>query len=81
VKRQLRRRFWIEMGLAAAGAALFLLTLLWNDWIEIVFRIDPDQGNGSLEWLIVGASLVIAATFAGLAGVEWRNASAAADVA
>jgi len=33
-----------------------LLTLAWPNWIEIIFRVDPDGGNGALEWGFVGAS-------------------------
>lgn len=32
------------------------------DWIEILFGLSPDNGNGTAEWLIVMASLVIGAT-------------------
>lgn len=44
------RRFKVELGLAGLSSQLLVLTLAWRDWIEIVFRIDPDHGNGSLEW-------------------------------
>jgi hypothetical protein len=50
-----------------------VLTLVWKDWIEIVFRVDPDQHSGSLEWLIV---LIPAATSLVLAMAgrkEWRQ--------
>jgi hypothetical protein len=30
-----------------------VVTLFWHDWIEAVFRVDPDQGKGSAEWLVV----------------------------
>jgi hypothetical protein len=48
-----RSRFWIETGLGALSAVLFTLTLVVPDWIEAVFRIDPDRRNGSLEVAIV----------------------------
>ncbi|MEA2932060.1 MAG: hypothetical protein QOI56_845, partial [Actinomycetota bacterium] len=41
--RTVRTRFWIELGLAATGALCLLLTLLSKEWIELVFRIDPDH--------------------------------------
>ena len=32
------------------------------DWIEILFGLSPDNGNGTAEWLIIIASLVIGVT-------------------
>ncbi len=45
------------MILAMVGAALAVLTLAWPDWIE-AFGIEPDGGNGSLEWIIAVGFLV-----------------------
>jgi hypothetical protein len=70
------RRFRLELGLAAISAALLLATILWRDWIEIVFRVDPDHGSGSLEWMIVAVTALSAVTFAALARVEWRKTRA-----
>jgi len=28
---------------------LAAITLFWHDWIEAVFRINPDSGGGSAE--------------------------------
>jgi hypothetical protein len=38
-------RVWIESGLACLAAVLAATTLLFRDWIEIVFRVDPDRGS------------------------------------
>lgn len=43
------------------------------DWIEEVFRVDPDSGNGSLEWLIVAALTLATATLSALAWRERRG--------
>jgi hypothetical protein len=77
MRNALRWRFWPEMGLAIVTSILFVFTLAQRDWIEMVFGLDPDQGNGSLEWLIVGALLVVTIALSTLASYEWRRARAA----
>ena len=73
MKRTLRRRFWIESSLATVTAGLAVVTLLWKDWIERAFRVDPDKGSGSLEWGIVAIALVATLVFSVLARFEWRG--------
>ena len=77
MRNALRRRFWIEAGTATVTSVLFLITLVQGDWIEIVFGVDPDNRNGTLEWLIVGVLLVVTITLFTLASYEWRRARAA----
>ncbi len=62
MRNALRRRFWLETAMAIVTGILFVITLVRNDWIEIVFRVDPDNNNGTLEWLIVGVLLVVTIT-------------------
>ena len=69
----LRRRFWFETSIAIATSILLVITLVWKDWIEIVFRVDPDSHSGVLEWLIVGALLLVTIMCATLATYEWRK--------
>ena len=59
--------------LAGFSGVFFLLTLLWKDWIEIIFGVDPDHHSGSLEWLIVAVALVATIAFAVLARLDWRR--------
>jgi hypothetical protein len=75
--RHVRRRFWIEVALAAGSAAALLATLLWREWIELVFHVDPDGGSGALEWLIVAVSATAALGCASLAPLEWKRAAPA----
>jgi hypothetical protein len=75
---RLNRRFWSMAGLACASALLLLMTVLWKDWIEIVFRVDPDQGSGRAEWLIVLLASAATVTFAICARIEWRQARSVA---
>jgi hypothetical protein len=78
MSRALRRRYWVEVGLAIVTAALLVLTLITREWIEIVFGVDPDGGSGALEWAIVAglAVLTFASTFA--ARREWVRAAPSA---
>jgi hypothetical protein len=68
-----RRRFWIEVGIGALTAILCVLTLFVRDWIEVIFRVDPDQHSGSLEWLIATALVVASVVSSLLARREWRR--------
>jgi undecaprenyl pyrophosphate phosphatase UppP len=70
----LRHRFWLESILGSITCILAVITLFWHDWIEAVFGVDPDKGNGSAEWLVVVVLLVITATLAAAARLEWRHA-------
>ena len=72
-----RLRFWLEAVLGAASFILMIITLISHDWIEILFGIDPDGGNGTLEWAIVGVLAVCALATGGLAHREWRRAAIA----
>jgi hypothetical protein len=77
MKDRLRTRFWVEAGFATLSLIFAVLTLVWKDWIEIVFRVDPDQHSGSLEWLIAFGALAIAVIIAAAARSEWRHTAAA----
>lgn len=77
MKKHLRPIFWVETVLAALSAILLVVTFIQNDWIEVVFHIDPDSGNGSFEKLIVGVLLVVTLALIILASVEWRKSRAA----
>ena len=64
----------MEVILGAASILLFAVTLIWKDWIEIVFKVDPDEGNGSFEYLILGVLVVVTVASWWLARTEWRRA-------
>jgi undecaprenyl pyrophosphate phosphatase UppP len=57
----------LEVAIAAISAVLGIVTIFWHDWIEALTGWDPDQHNGSFEWLIVVALLVIGAALGLLA--------------
>ena len=71
--------WYVEVLLGGAALVLALLTLVWNDWIELVFRVDPDAGDGSLEKALVAALLVAAVVCGWLARTQWRRSRAAAS--
>jgi hypothetical protein len=73
-----RKRFWIELGLAASSGALLVLALLRKDWIEFLFGVDPDHSDGSLEWVLVVLLLIATVTFSLVARLEWVEAVHAA---
>jgi hypothetical protein len=62
VSAMLRAR--IEGVIAIALGALALLTAIWPEWIEELTGLEPDAGNGAVEWLVVailaGLALVVA---------------------
>ena len=73
MRKALRWRFWLETVMAIITGVLFVITLIRNDWIEVVFGIDPDKSSGTLEWLIIAALLVVTITLFTLASYEWRR--------
>jgi len=72
-KRQSSRRFWVKAELSGLSAFLAVVTVLWRDWIELVFHVDPDRHNGSVEWLIVTVLLGASISLGGLAVRELRR--------
>jgi hypothetical protein len=77
VNAQLRWRFWVECLATVVSAGSFLLTVLGKDWIELLFGVDPDHANGSIEWGITALALTVTLTFLFMARHEWRRAAAA----
>ena len=58
-------RVRIEIAVSALLGAATILTAVWPTWIEGLFGLDPDGGNGGAEWWIVAALAV--ATVAAIA--------------
>ena len=73
MKKSFRSRFWVEVVLASVTGLLALVTLISPDWIELVSGWDPDQHDGSLEWLIVVGLFLVTATILALVVIEWRQ--------
>jgi len=73
VANQLRGRFWIESVLATTAGILAVVTTIWGEWIEVVLRVDPDAGSGSLEWMMVAALACTALAAGIMARSEFRR--------
>jgi hypothetical protein len=76
MKEASRLRFWLEAGMAGMAGALLVLTLVTREWIEAVFGVDPDQHNGSFEWLIVAVLFSATLALTASARAEWRKVRA-----
>jgi hypothetical protein len=72
-RQGLRIRALLEACSAVAAALLAVITLVEPDWIEQLVPIDPDQGSGALEWLVVAALVLIALLAASGARRDWRR--------
>ena len=74
MSRPIRKQFWAECAGACLSGSLVVVTILWPNWIELLFGVEPDGGDGSLEWLLVGLFVGAMAVFSALARTEWRRA-------
>lgn len=81
LRGRLNGRFWAELGLGLASTLFAVLTLAWRDWVEIVFKVDPDHHSGSLEWTIVAVAVAVTVIAFAAARFEWRKAATAAAAA
>ena len=70
---KLTLKFWTELALTVGAAFISLMTLLWPDWIELVFGIAPDHHSGALEAALAISSLIATVIFITLARAEWRR--------
>lgn len=73
MKARLSFRLWMEVALAVVTLFLAVITTFWQNWIEIVFHVHPDHGNGSFERWVVGIAAVLCVASVLLASREWRR--------
>jgi undecaprenyl pyrophosphate phosphatase UppP len=69
----------LEMAVALCAGVLGIITIFWHDWIEALTGWDPDQHNGSAEWVAVIALLVVAAVMGLVARRHWKLMTAVPD--
>jgi len=67
------RRLQIKGVATIAFAITAALTAIWPDWIEVAFQVDPDHGNGSMEWAIVAVLGLFAVCAAMLTWRDYRS--------
>jgi hypothetical protein len=79
MRRASRFTFWLEVCLATFAGILSIITSIWRNWIEIVFGVELDAGNGSLEWLLVAILWLATFVLFFLARYEWRKTRATAS--
>ena len=72
-ERRVRKRFWLASLTGTVGGVLFLLTLISPEWIEEIFHVEPDGGNGTMEVAIVVALLAVTVVSAVFARHEWTH--------
>ena len=72
-------RVRLETAVALAAGILGLVTIFWHDWIEMLTGLDPDQHNGSAEWLLVTGLLAIAVAMGLVARRHWRLLAAGGE--
>jgi hypothetical protein len=73
MKKQLRKIFWWETAGAVACAVLFIVTLFNREWIEVLFGVEPDGGNGTMEWAVVVVLAALTLLSVTLVSREWRR--------
>jgi hypothetical protein len=75
---RLKVRVRLEMAVALAAGILGLVTIFWHDWIEALTGWDPDQHNGTVEWVLVVVLLAVAIAVGLVARRHWRLLAAGA---
>jgi hypothetical protein len=63
----------VDIAFAVFFTAIFVATVFWPDWIELVFGANPDGGNGQSEWTIVATSGLLAVASIIVARIRWRR--------
>jgi uncharacterized membrane protein len=79
MRRNVRRLFWLEIGLAGITGLLTLITPIYPNWIEFVSGWELDQRDGSAEWLITVGLFTVTVVIVAAAAIEWRRNPAAAS--
>src|SRR5262249_8793514 len=71
--RTLSPRFWVATILACITGFICMITPIWSGWIEAVFKVDVDDGDAVVEWVIVAALSVTTVVLYFVAASEWTR--------
>ena len=77
IQAQLGRRARLQLLFAVIAGALTLLALIIPAWIESATSLEPDGGNGVLEWLLAVAFGAVSIVFGVLTYRTRRQLAAA----
>lgn len=67
------KRLGVGVAAGLLFTALFAVTWLWPNWIELTLGAEPDAGNGETEWSIVIVFGLAALAAWAFAGWGWRR--------
>jgi hypothetical protein len=70
--RQSKLRAQLEAVVALCAGILGVVTIFWHDWIEALTGWDPDQHNGSVEWIVVIVLLTASVAIGLVARRHWK---------
>jgi hypothetical protein len=73
VPKRLPARIWVELMLGLMSTVSLTLAILLPNWMELLFRLAPDAGNGSAEWGFAFLWATTSVLMFGLAGRTWRK--------
>ncbi len=77
--RRSKVRARLETIVALCAGILGILTIFWHDWIEALTGWDPDNHNGTVEWVVVVGLLAVAVVMGLVARRHWRLLTALPD--
>ena len=73
VPKRLPARIWVELMLGLISAVSLTLAIVLPNWMELLFRLAPDAGDGSAERGFALLWAAISVLMFGLAGRTWRK--------
>lgn len=73
VRGRLPARVWVELALGLTSSVLLALALLSPRWMELLFGLAPDAGDGSAEYGLALVWATVSFLMFGLARYTWKK--------